>query len=129
MRFRHIALLAGDDLRGAEEYYRRLFDFEVVLREGPLEPGGPDAELWGQLPPDRTWDDAEKAGVEIGMVALERDEVILALFALLLATALLTLVLFSAGVAVWLSAGSSDTMEAEQAQRPDRSATGLWRST
>jgi catechol 2,3-dioxygenase-like lactoylglutathione lyase family enzyme len=81
MRFRHVALLVGPDLRDAEEYYSHLFGMEVVLREGPLEPGGPDADLWGQLPPDRSWEDAESADVAIGMVALQREDVILALFA------------------------------------------------
>jgi hypothetical protein len=81
MRYRHIALLVGEDLRGAEEYYSHLFDMEVVLREGPLEPGGPDADAWGQLPEGKSWDDAVAAGVEIGFVALQRGDVILPLFA------------------------------------------------
>jgi catechol 2,3-dioxygenase-like lactoylglutathione lyase family enzyme len=81
MRYRHVALFVGDDLRGAEAYYARLFDMEVVLREGLLGPPGPDGEAWGQLPHDRTWDDAERAGVEIDMVALQRGDVILPLFA------------------------------------------------
>lgn len=81
MRYRHVALFVGADLRSAEEYYARLFGMEVVLREGPLEPGGPDAGLWAQLPHDATWDDAEAAGVVIGMVALQRGDVILPLFA------------------------------------------------
>jgi hypothetical protein len=76
-----VALLVGPDLRGAEAYYANLFELDVVLREGPLESGGPDAGLWGQLPPEKSWDDAAAAGVEIGMVALQRDDVILALFA------------------------------------------------
>lgn len=81
MRYRHVALFVGPDLRGAEAYYTYLFQFEVVLREGPLAHGGPDTELWGQLPPGKTWGDAAAADVDIGMVALQRDEVILALFA------------------------------------------------
>lgn len=80
MRFRHVALFVGGDLRAAEAYYAGLFDMEVALREGPIA-AGPHAGGWGQLPPDRGWDDAERAGVEIGMVALERDEVTLPLFA------------------------------------------------
>jgi catechol 2,3-dioxygenase-like lactoylglutathione lyase family enzyme len=78
VRYRHVALLIGDDLRAAERYYARLFDLDVVLREGPLEPG---ASAWAQLPVDKTWDDAEAAGIEIGMVALARDDIIIALFA------------------------------------------------
>jgi hypothetical protein len=70
------------DLRAAEEHYVALFDMEVLFREGPLEPGGPNAELWGTLPPGCTWDDAEAAAVEIGMVALQRGDLILPLFAM-----------------------------------------------
>lgn len=81
MRYRHVALFAGAHLQEAEGYYSHLFGLDVVLREGPLQSGGPNAELWGQLPPDKTWDDADAAGVDIGMVALQRDDVILALFA------------------------------------------------
>lgn len=80
MRYRHIALFVGADLRAAESYYADLFDMTVVIREAPLEPADSDADRWGQLPPDRTWEDADRAGIEIGMVALQRDEVILPLF-------------------------------------------------
>lgn len=79
-RYRHVALLVSD-LRGAEEYYVALFGMEVLFREGPLEPGGPAAEVWGSLPPGANWDEAEAAGLEIGMVALQRDDFILPLFA------------------------------------------------
>lgn len=81
MRYRHIALLAGSDLRAAEQYYARLFDLEVVVREAPQSPEGLDAAVWAQLPRDKDWVDAEAVGVEVGMVALERDDVTIALFA------------------------------------------------
>lgn len=81
MRYRHVALFVGPDLRSAEAYYVDVFGMEVVLREGPLEPGGPDADPWGQLPTDASWDDAAAAGVTIAMVALQRGDVILPLFA------------------------------------------------
>lgn len=74
--YRHVALLVGD-LRLAEEYYADLFDMEIVVREGPLVDG-----RWASLPEDAGWDQAEAAGVALGMVGLQRDEVILALFAI-----------------------------------------------
>ncbi len=80
MRYRHVALLVPE-LRAAEEFYVDLFGMAVLFREGPLEPGGPSAEVWGTLPDDRSWDDAEAAGLAIGLVALQRDDVILPLFA------------------------------------------------
>jgi catechol 2,3-dioxygenase-like lactoylglutathione lyase family enzyme len=75
-RIRHLALFVPE-LRAVEEYYRALFDLEVVGREAPVDPasGG-----WATLPPDRDWDDAAAAGVELGMVALRRDGFVLALF-------------------------------------------------
>ena len=73
--YSHVALLAGD-LRPAEEHYAGLFDMEVVVREGPLKDG-----RWASLPDDAGWEEAEAAGVELGMVGLQRDEFILALFA------------------------------------------------
>jgi len=76
MRYRHVALFVGDDLEAAEAYYVRLFDMDVIVREGPLPTGE-----WGQLPGDRTWADARAAGTPIAMVALQRDDVILPLFA------------------------------------------------
>jgi len=81
MRYRHVALYAGSDLRAAEEYYARLFDLQVAVREAPVSPDGRDAAVWAQLPRDKDWDHAEAAGVAIGMVALEGGDVTLALFA------------------------------------------------
>ena len=78
--YRHVALLVPD-LQEAEQFYSELFDMEVLFREGPLEPGGALAETWATLPRDATWDDAEAAGLTIGMVALQRGDVILPLFA------------------------------------------------
>jgi catechol 2,3-dioxygenase-like lactoylglutathione lyase family enzyme len=78
-RFRHLALFV-EDLREAEEHYVRVFDMEVLFREAPLEAGGAQAELWATLPLDRNWEDAAAAGIELGMVALRRDDCILALF-------------------------------------------------
>jgi catechol 2,3-dioxygenase-like lactoylglutathione lyase family enzyme len=64
------------DLRQAEAYYRRVFDMDFVGREAPGEDG-----LWYALPPDKGWDDAIEAGVELGMVALQRGDIVVALFA------------------------------------------------
>lgn len=73
--YRHVALLIGD-LRSAEEYYEGLFDMDVVVREGKLEDG-----RWASLPENAGWDEAVAAGVELGMVGLQRDQFTLALFA------------------------------------------------
>ena len=71
---RHIALFVPD-LREAEEYYQSLFGMELIGREAELEDG-----LWYTLPLDKSWDDAEAAGIELGMLALRKGEIVLALF-------------------------------------------------
>jgi len=71
---RHIALFAPD-LRSAEHYYQSVFDMELIGREAELSDG-----LWYTLPFDKGWDEAESAGIELGMVALRKDEFVLALF-------------------------------------------------
>jgi catechol 2,3-dioxygenase-like lactoylglutathione lyase family enzyme len=71
---RHIALFVPD-LREAEEYYQSLLGLELIGREAELEDG-----LWYTLPLDRSWDDARAAGIELGMLALRKDEIVLALF-------------------------------------------------
>ena len=78
MRYRNVALLAAD-LRSAEAYYAELFDLEVLFREVPVGPGGPDALEWRKVPDGVGWDAVESAGFTIGMVALARDEFILPL--------------------------------------------------
>lgn len=65
---RHIALFVPD-LRTAERYYQSVFDMELVGREAELEDG-----LWYTLPFDKGWDEAEAAGIELGMVFLRKDE-------------------------------------------------------
>lgn len=72
---KHIALFVPD-LRAAEEFYRRIFGMDLLFRES--EVGG--EESWYTLPPEKGWEDAEMAGIELAMVALKRDEFILALF-------------------------------------------------
>ena len=69
---RHIALFVPD-LRAAERYYRSVFDMELIGREAELEDG-----LWYTLPFDKGWDEAESAGIELGMVGLRKDEFALA---------------------------------------------------
>ena len=63
-------------LRAAEAYYRSVFGMELIGREAWLEDG-----LWYTLPFDKTWDDAQAAGIELGMLALKKDDIVLALFA------------------------------------------------
>jgi len=71
---RHVALIAPD-LRAAEGYYQSIFDMELIGREAELADG-----LWYTLPFDKGWDEAEAAGIELDMIALRKDEFVLALF-------------------------------------------------
>jgi len=71
---RHIALFVPD-LRRAESYYQSVFDMELVGREAELADG-----QWYTLPFDKGWEEAEVAGLELGMLALRKDEFGLALF-------------------------------------------------
>lgn len=71
---RHIALFVPD-LRSAERYYQSVFDMELIGREAELADG-----LWYTLPFDKGWDEAEAAGIKLGMLALRKDEFGLALF-------------------------------------------------
>lgn len=76
--FRHVALLVPD-VRAAEEYYSALFAMDLLFREGPAT-AGLDAGEWATLRPGVSWEQADTAGLTIGMVALRRDDVVLALF-------------------------------------------------
>jgi catechol 2,3-dioxygenase-like lactoylglutathione lyase family enzyme len=67
--------LVVPDLRAAEEYYRSLFDMQLIGREAQLEDG-----LWYTLPFDKDWEDAKSAGIELGMLALRKEQFVLALF-------------------------------------------------
>ena len=71
---RHIALFVPD-LRAAERYYQSVFDMELIGREAELADG-----LWYTLPFDKGWDEAEAAGIELGMLLLRKDEFGLGLF-------------------------------------------------
>lgn len=74
MRYRHVALYVGPRFQEAEEYYAALLGMEVVLREGIAADGE-----WSQLRPELGWEDVAES--RIGMVALQRGDVILPLFA------------------------------------------------
>jgi catechol 2,3-dioxygenase-like lactoylglutathione lyase family enzyme len=71
---KHIALVVPD-LRKAESYYQSVFDMQLIGREAARADG-----LWATLPFDKGWDDAEAAEIELRMVALRKDEFVLALF-------------------------------------------------
>jgi catechol 2,3-dioxygenase-like lactoylglutathione lyase family enzyme len=71
---RHIALIVPD-LQDAEQYYQTAFEMELIGREAELPDG-----LWYTLPFDKGWDDAKAAGIELGMLALRKDNFVLALF-------------------------------------------------
>jgi len=77
MRYRHFAIHVPD-LRAAEAYFCSLFDLAVMFREAPVFDGG--RVDWVQLRPGTGWAEAEKAGVEVGMVALGSDDFVLVLF-------------------------------------------------
>lgn len=68
----HIALRVSP-LRTAEAYYRDLFALTVAFREVQVTDG------WRTLPDGATWDDAEAAGIALGLVLLHRDGFSLAL--------------------------------------------------
>ena len=70
--FTHVALRVKR-LREAEAYYRTLFALEVAWREAETPDG------WGTLPESADWDDAERAGIQLGIVMLHRDGFRLAL--------------------------------------------------
>jgi catechol 2,3-dioxygenase-like lactoylglutathione lyase family enzyme len=67
--------LVVPDLRPAEQYYRTVFDMALIGREAELPDG-----LWYTLPHDKGWDEAEAAGIKLGMLALRKDEFVIALF-------------------------------------------------
>ncbi len=77
MRFRHLAIHVPDLLE-SEAYYCGLFDLQVMFREALVSDGG--AVDWVQLRPGQGWAEAETADAEVGMVALGRDDFVLALF-------------------------------------------------
>jgi catechol 2,3-dioxygenase-like lactoylglutathione lyase family enzyme len=67
--------LVVPDLRSAEQYYRTVFDMALIGREAELPDG-----LWYTLPHDQGWDEAEAAGIKLGMLSLRKDEFVIALF-------------------------------------------------
>lgn len=70
--FTHVALRV-ERLRAAEAFYRELFALEVAFREAETAKG------WRTLPAQAAWEDAEAAGIELGLVMLYRDGFRLAL--------------------------------------------------
>jgi len=70
--FTHIALILTP-LRQAEEFYRTLFALDVAFRETEITDG------WYTLPADASSDDAEAAGIHVGLCSLHRDAFTLAL--------------------------------------------------
>jgi len=71
---RHIALVVPD-LRAAEKYYQPLFDMALIGREVEMDDG-----LWYTLPFDKGWEEADAAGIRLDMIALRKDNFVLALF-------------------------------------------------
>jgi hypothetical protein len=75
LRYKHVALYASD-LRAAEVFYRQAFAAEVLFREAHDADG-----VWHTLPVKASWEDAERAGIELHMVVLVRDDISLPIFA------------------------------------------------
>ncbi len=71
---RHIAMFVPD-LQAAEKYYQSLLGMDLIGREAELDDG-----LWYTLPSNKGWGDARVAGIELGMLALRKGEIVLALF-------------------------------------------------
>lgn len=71
--YKYVALFVPR-LRAAEDFYRSVFDLELLFRESEQGDGS-----WKTLRAGLDWDDAEARGIEVGMVALRRDELVLAL--------------------------------------------------
>jgi catechol 2,3-dioxygenase-like lactoylglutathione lyase family enzyme len=74
LQIRHLALFVPD-LRAAEEFYCRLLDMRLLFREARVREGE-----WYTLRPGQGWDDVAAVGIEMGMIALKRDDFVLALF-------------------------------------------------
>lgn len=70
--FTHVALRV-ERLREAEAFYCGLFELEVAWREAETPQG------WYTLPESAGWGDAERAGIDLGIVMLYRDGLRLAL--------------------------------------------------
>jgi len=74
MALRHVALFVAD-LQAAEAYYQSLFAMQLIGREAQLDDG-----QWYTLPFHKGWDNAETAGIVLGMTALRHDNFALVLF-------------------------------------------------
>jgi catechol 2,3-dioxygenase-like lactoylglutathione lyase family enzyme len=74
VRYSHVALYAAD-LRAAEEFYASAFAADLLFRESRDTDG-----FWHTLPLEATWEDAERAGIEIHFVALARDAIVFPIF-------------------------------------------------
>jgi catechol 2,3-dioxygenase-like lactoylglutathione lyase family enzyme len=70
--FTHVALRVPR-LREAEALYRELFGLNVAFREADTPEG------WATLPESAGWDDAERAGIQLGLVMLQGEILRLAL--------------------------------------------------
>ena len=72
-RCRYVALYVPD-LEEAEVFYRGAFDMSVLFRESERE------DAWYTLRNDLAWSDFRSRGVRVDMIALEREDLVLALF-------------------------------------------------
>jgi catechol 2,3-dioxygenase-like lactoylglutathione lyase family enzyme len=64
-----------DDLQAAETFYGCVFGMRLLFRESKQDDG-----LWHTLRQELDWDVAAARGIEADMVALQRDDFVLALF-------------------------------------------------
>ncbi|MGH3079027.1 MAG: hypothetical protein ACRDPZ_12715 [Gaiellaceae bacterium] len=73
MVLKYIAL-SVPDVHAAEASYRAVFAMDVLFRESLRE----GDHRWYALPPDKGWEEVAHANLEVDMVALGRDDVVLA---------------------------------------------------
>jgi catechol 2,3-dioxygenase-like lactoylglutathione lyase family enzyme len=71
---RYLAILVPD-LGAAEAFYTRAFDLELRFRESKQ-----GDESWYTIRGDLGWDEIAQQGISVDMVALGREEFVLALF-------------------------------------------------
>lgn len=67
----HLVLLVNNVPDG-EQFYRELFDMEVLFREGTLD------DEQGTIPDNLDWEEAIPKGIEPYMSFLQRDDLALA---------------------------------------------------
>ena len=71
---RYIAIHVPD-LEAAEDFYRGVFGMDLLFRESEGDDGS-----WYTIRNGLDWAETKRRGISVSMVALQRDELVLALF-------------------------------------------------